>query len=370
MRLLGLSLVVACGSGASAPVQPVDRCDPVASSTVQHRTEAGFVRIEHHFTPARCQGQGKEQVSLIARIALPSPPSSCPIGQVALRTWDQGRGVNEVLPTVVQALDPDSRTRLMHAMTDLGPATEAFVIGCPADWLLVETAAHGERPRTQLLVGNQPTNQHPAVSFSEVPTVPAVQTNHVEHAECLGWTEPRAARWVGRSFGTGTMPGPDWLYSLALGRVGDRATLVVEAKSAVKPSRGTARDWQCQAAVRMTGSVEEHGSTSILHLTEDGQPTRRYDVTCVARTVRVAGADAVRVDVPSNQEGCRRHRWMPATTTNRHVLECKGLPPGFHDMFASDEPGLEHLTVDEDDCWDPVDSLRAIAHDGRIAPSR
>jgi len=327
------------------------------------------VRIEHHFTPASCKGEGQEQVSLLARIALPSSPSSCPIGQVALRSWDRGRGVNELLPKVVEALDPDSRNKLTHAMSELGPTSEAFVIGCPAEWLLVETAAHGEPPRTQLFVGNQPTTQHPAVSFSDV-TSPPAPAPHVEHTDCLGWTEPRAARWTGRSFGTGTMPGPDWLYSFALGRDGDRATLVVEAKSAAKPSGGAARAWQCRAAVRMTGSVEEHGSTSILHLTEDGQPTRHYDVTCVARTVRVANADAVRVEVPSTQEGCRRHRWMPATTTNRHALECKGLPPGFHDMFASEEPGLEHLTLDEDDCWDPAESLRAIAKDGRFAPSR
>jgi hypothetical protein len=110
----------------------------------------------------------------------------------------------------------------------------------------------------------------------------------------------------------------------------------------------------------------------VLRLAAAATPSEVHEVTCTPRDLRVASARAVRVAVPSTMEGCKANRWAPAANVTRRGLECtaEGVVWWTSPVFASAAPGLEHLTLDEDDCGDPAQALRVIAADGAVAPVR
>lgn len=328
------------------------------------------MHLEEHRTRLACNGPSPDEVTPLAQIALPATPSGCPVGQVALRSWEQGQGFQAALPGFVATLAPETLAAVSQALTRFAGSAEAFVIACPregqADWLFVD--AKGTEPRAQLFIDNalSPAHHHPQVTFAGAPPEPVVAPAPVP-PQCAGLANPG---WVARFFSTGMMPGPHRQRTWALSRSADRATLVIEEKKAGK-SNGAPPHWQCERSTRFEGSVTERGA-QLLFTFQDGDGF--HEVTCTPRTLRVANAQAVRVPVPSNQEGCNRNRWSPAATVQKRALVCTSKnDPGAGwgaVVFAAPPPGLEQLTLDEDDCWDPADSLRLVPADGGFAPVR
>jgi hypothetical protein len=124
----------------------------------------------------------------------------------------------------------------------------------------------------------------------------------------------------------------------------------------------------------LTGTVVERGAQLVFRLSEAGKPSDFHEVICTPRTLSIARADAVRVPVPSNEEGCNAHRWAPAASAKRNVLSCTSNDPSWshlrHEVFVSDVPGIEHVTLDNDDCGDRATALRIIPRDSGVAPAR
>jgi hypothetical protein len=144
-------------------------CDPASSLIVRHRTDGPMVRLELHQTTLSCDEAPVETVTPLAQITLPPPTSSCPVGQVGLRSL--GQGFEEPLKPFLSSLTEESRAELSQALQSFAEAADAFVVACPtrgrADWLLVETTPHTARPRLQLFVRERlsPDRRHPAVHF-------------------------------------------------------------------------------------------------------------------------------------------------------------------------------------------------------------
>ena len=132
--------------------------------------------------------------------------------------------------------------------------------------------------------------------------------------------------------------------------------------------------WQCAESLRLTGKVEEHYGKLVFTFEDAARPLDPQRVTCKPRSLTVAAATAVRVPIPSDQEGCNRNRWSPAPGVGTQAFECiaEYVAGGeSRPIFVSRAPGLEHVTIDGDDCWEPADSLRVVAsEDGEPAPTR
>lgn len=172
--LLGVSCAAARADN-QAPASIAGRhepCDPASTVEVRHRTEGAFVHVEMVRARMDCEGPGAEDTTLLARIALPAAGSSCPIGQLALRMWDDGRNVAKTLPAFVSTLRRESLAEVSDTLAKFGERGSAFVVECPgsgrADWLLVETSPRGSMPRVELFIDDRisPARQHPRVSFS------------------------------------------------------------------------------------------------------------------------------------------------------------------------------------------------------------
>ncbi len=170
------------------------------------------------------------------------------------------------------------------------------------------------------------------------------------------------------------MPGPRWLTTFALGRDGNRATLVIQKKTADKtPTTGAAWEWKCKQSTMLAGTIEDRKGELAFRFQDASRSSADREVVCVARNIRVAEAKAVRVSVPSAEEGCNKHRWSSKARVNRAALVCTSKDHDWvewprREVFAGPVPGIEHITLDEDDCFDPVDSLRVMQANGELAP--
>jgi hypothetical protein len=364
-----LLLACACTVKRVQPEEVSDQrpCGSLTEVHVEHRTDGARVVVELRALHIECEGAKPDELVPVADISLPSPPSSCPVGQVALRTDRTGQAATEVLPEFVHTLSPEVVVEVSKALKQFTQPAEAFVIDCPmernADWLLVEANWDPRARRGLLFLGNERSfaRHHPRVSFAGEPPEPpppvvAPPPPHIA-AQCAGLEHPT---WVGRFFSDGVTPGPHFLKTWALRRERDRATLVIESMRADK-TKGTPLEWSCEASSRFEGTATESRGGLLFH-SDAGM-----DVTCTWRSLRIANATAKRVSVPSDQEGCNKHRWSPAPSSTQRALVCTEKD-GSERAFLASPPGLEHVTFDEDDCWDAADSLRAVGRDGGFAP--
>lgn len=147
-------------------------CDPFVETTVRHRTEGTSVVVEAQRSRGGCREPVTTTSTPLARIRLSSTPSSsCPIGQVGLRSLTGGHGFEKSLPAFVASLEQESLAEVSQALMSFADAAEAFVIACPspghADWLFVETNARGEAPLVQLFIANRLSSAraHPRVTL-------------------------------------------------------------------------------------------------------------------------------------------------------------------------------------------------------------
>jgi len=179
-----------------------------------------------------------------------------------------------------------------------------------------------------------------------------------------------AQRWTGRAVTTGIMPGPSHLTTRILQRNQDVATLVVQEHHTTTKDRGQDDQphggWACVSSTTYQGTVSG-GKRMTLRLTSDGGETS--ELVCTKRSVRVAGAQARRIRVPSTEEGCNASRWQPAKRRTLEVLACVSASDPEGTPFFVAAAGVEHVTYDNDDCGDPTTALRAVAKDGAIAPA-
>lgn len=409
MRFLAvLPVLVACATVvAPPPVEEVNGpvCLPFTRHAVRVRSEGTVAQVEWVRTTMGCDGPAADVVETLARIEASAATDVCPVGQVALRTWERGQGSEAVRPALLSSLDEASHLALAQALSQFAESAAAVVIACPApgraDWLLVDTAPRGEPPRLSLFLANvlSSDRSHPAVTFGDGPAPPASPApptrpatsaigEPVAPAECNGLPESMTTRWSARFLSTGVTPGPDFRRDFLFGRNGTKAALAIEVRRTLRrDDPGPAREWMCERAVLLTGTLTARGEGFEFRLVEEGSADVPRTVTCTTRSLRVANAHAVRVEIASEQEGCHKHRWSPAATQRVQALECR-LSPSVADETSADEamgeagwvdwtfdrvfisaaPGLEHLTLDEDDCWDPADSLRFVPADGSIAP--
>lgn len=172
------------------------------------------------------------------------------------------------------------------------------------------------------------------------------------------------AQWVERTYFTSTLPGPDGLDSVSLQLDGGSATLVFEHR--LQPKRET--DWRCAKSSTLTGT----------RTVKNGVTTLRFDdltLTCTKKTLHVAPVGALRVQVPSIEEDCWRHRWKTSRKVEVPALVCK-TPKTPDPVFITTytfaaPPGLERLVVEADNCGsgDLVYApLRLVAPDGGVLP--
>jgi hypothetical protein len=215
-----------------------------------------------------------------------------------------------------------------------------------------------------------PSSPNPTASVTASAPVPPTPV------DCSDSSVVEGTRWIARLISTGDMPGPHWLRSYTLGRAADHATLLIQEQRADKaPADGTSWSWECTRSMVFTGTVTERGGQLRFQLTDANAPSKVRQVTCAPRTLRVARATAVRVAQRSTEEGCKKHRWQPAADIAQGALVCNTTDPdwvawGGHTIFAGRAPGLEHLTLDEDDCGDPTEALRLVPPSGAFAPVR
>jgi len=364
-------VLVACASPARHAATQRETCDDAEQQRIVHRTEQGQVVIEVEGTSLCQDSHPAPRVTQLAQIQLPASPSSCPIGKLAMRSWDR-REVKEILPAFTATLSRESSAELHDAMMRFAPIVEAFVIDCPssgnADWLLVTPRSDAGEARAELFIRNELAvgQQHPAVRLPGrvVATPPPTQPTQRKQGDCTEAIEQKGEGFVGRRISTSTMAGPSRQKTYALARAGDKATLVIHEKSAKKLDA----TWRCEQSTMLQGTVSKRGGALLLHLS-DGSGT--FELTCTQRHRTVAPATAIRVSVPSTNEGCQAHRWKPAPNVARSVLECTTTPGAWWSedpLFLANVPGVEHVTFDEDDCGDPAAALRAMPSDGRIAP--
>ena len=386
MRTLAMvTVLAACGATPSPPPEmPVreDRdppCLPYVERSVRARTDGGAVLLEQVTSPSSCGGGGPQTVSPLARIALPSSPTECPIGQLAVRMWSRGHGSENTLPAFVAALDSSQHAALRQQMMYFAEGTQAYVIDCPskghADFVLVETTPVNDRPRIELFVGSTllPMQAHPRVTFlggdgaalqREAP--PPSSAPPPKTGDCSESLAQGRVRWLGRAIITGEMPGPSNLRTYAIGRDGDKVTIVIQHQIS-NHRKGERFAWRCEESTTLTGTASQQGKTLVFHVADGKTPGEPIDVTCTPRDLRVARANAVRVAIPSTMEGCKANRWARSPNVTQRALAC--TIDGTQ-LFVSAAPGLEHVTLDEDDCGDPTLALRVIARDGAVAPVR
>ncbi len=203
---------------------------------------------------------------------------------------------------------------------------------------------------------------------------------------CAEVAEPAEASWRGRAISTGTMPGPHWLRTVALTLSGTNAVLTLRELTAQRrPADGRAWTWTCRHAERHVASVERRRDTLVLTFAPaQGGAASPVRVTCRSESTRLARPDDVRVEQPSPHEGCHRHVWSTALRDARTLMICSTsldapLSPlwigtfNFEDgaaraTFLGAGGGVEHLTIDEDDCESPRKALRWVPKDGGFAP--
>jgi hypothetical protein len=223
-----------------------------------------------------------------------------------------------------------------------------------------------------------PASAFDAGRSGPIPTasVTASTPVHAPAVDCSDSGVVEDTRWIARLLTTGDMPGPHWLRSYKLGRSADRATLLIQEQQAdKKPADGTTWSWNCTRSMLLTGTVTERGGQLLFQFTEATAPSKVHEITCAPRDLRVARAMAVRVDERSTEEGCNKHRWRPAANVVQSALVCNTKDEywgdwGSRTIFAGRPPGLEHVTLDEDDCFDPAEALRLIPASGAFAPVR
>ncbi len=357
---------------------------PFTQRDVHGRIDGASVLIEQHSSSGSCEGRSETTVTALAKIALPAAPSACPIGQVVLRMWDRGHGSEDKHPAFVASLTSEQRAELRHKLMYFADGAEAYVIDCPSaghgDYLLVETVPRSEIPQLGLFVGNEllEHRQHPRVSFFDangaalpVATPPPVAALPSKSGDCSESLTPGRVRWLGRQLSTGQMPGPSRLRTYAIGRDGGNATIVIQHQTAAK-AKDAAFAWRCEESMTLTGTVTERGKHLVFQVADSKSPKDVHEVTCTPRDLRVARERAVRVAVPSTMEGCKANRWQPAANVAMRGYECTAASAVWWQspVFASSAPGLEHLTIDEDDCGAPSQALRVSTRDGAIAPVR
>ncbi|MCX5743960.1 MAG: hypothetical protein NT062_15830 [Proteobacteria bacterium] len=337
---------------------------------------------------ASCDGSPTTNVTVLAKIERPSVPTACPIGELALRV---GPDIEDrVMPAFLDTLARDrvaEAARALRRFADAAneSAAEAFVVKCTgtsADWLFVQTVPRGEgRPQVALFVNNElrleptrPLVVPLAAVAATIPTAPPRTTG-----DCTEPIDPSATRWIGRALSTGVMPGPSRLETYVLARAQDRATVIMQSTSATNPTPPAAYDlptgaWRCDRSTTLTGTVVERNKELVLRLAEASSPTVVHEVICTRRRLAVVGADAVRVPIASRMEGCNAHRWVPAGTTTRNALSCVSHDTTWghfqNEVFLGDAPGIEHVTLDNDDCGDPTSALRALRKGNGVATVR
>jgi hypothetical protein len=342
-------------------------CLPVAEVLVQTRVDGPVVRVETNRRLHGCSGAPVDHLEPLATITRPVDASSCPVGQVAARASGPDKPHEVLLPGFVAGW-------LWGPLERLAGHAEAIVIGCPAprqtDWLLVETAPLGdERPRLALLVdaASRYDGRDARVAFwpALVPEVPEPRpAPPVRPPPPPCTASDRAPTWFGRHLWVGWGNGPTNRRTVVIGRSGTAAWLTIEAFATAK---GGAQEG-CTQVARLEGTVVEIEGRQIFRFAglEEGE----VSVTCRPRAMRVATSRAVRVAVPSSQEGCSRHRWKPAPSVEVRALECRSdtWEELKEPVFLAAGAGLEHVTCDGDDCWAPEEALRVIAPDRSVAP--
>lgn len=383
-----LGVLVACGSPSPAPERPEPErrdppCLPFMQRNVIARADGASVVIEQHSSSGSCEGRSDTTVTPLARITLPATPTACPIGQVVLRMWSGGHGSEDKHPAFMASLTSEQRAELRQKLMYFADTAEAFVIDCPSaghgDYLLVEIVPRSEMPQLGLFVGNQLLEHrvHPRVTFFDangVAMAPApIAAAAASRGDCSESLTPGKTRWIGRAVTTGMMPGPSRMRTYAIGRDGDNAAIVIQHHIADKANaKPGAFEWRCDESMTLTGTVTERGKHLVFQVAHGGAPKEVHAVTCTPRDLRVARARAVRVEIPSTMEGCKANRWQPAANVAMRAYECTAEDVVWWQspVFASTAPGVEHLTIDEDDCGAPSLALRVSTRDGAIAPVR
>ncbi len=332
-------------------------CLSASTTTLTTHREGAFVILEAVITKDTCNPSAPVEVRRLATLAAPAPDQRCPVGELALQY--QAHGGFEA-SAFASTLEPESVLRAKRALERFAPeAAQAVVAACPtpsgADYVFV---AHDGRvarfERGELRGAEEPA-----------PLPPPSPQPLTETGDC---TEPMGQgtqRWLGRALSTGVMPGPARLRVWAIDRRGAQALLVMKHHQSPTPGDGS---WSCVGSSSLSATVVERGRQVEFQLS-DGRAVR-----CLRRTVALAGANALRVPAPGppTNEGCNQHRWATPPQVRRPVLECTSddVIDFDHPVFLAEWPGVEHLTLDEDDCGDPLEALRLVPKDGAVAPTR
>jgi hypothetical protein len=332
-------------------------CLPGSTIEVVARVDGALVRLERHTSTSRCQGAPVETVVPVAAITLPAEGPRCPVGQVAARA-----GRHEVLLAV------GGGPWLWEALDGLAPTAEAFVIGCPTpertDFLLLERAPRGAEPKVALLVDEvlRFDRRDARVAFwpSLVPEPPAPPLSGPRvpaRVPCA--TAGATPTWFARERSVGVGAWPPGQRTVAIGRSGTQAWVTIEQRTAAKGD--------CEQVASLEGTVAEVEGQQVFRFTQGEQVIW---LTCRPRPLTVASSRALRVNAPSDQEGCNRHRWKPAPSVPVTALECRSddWVEWRQPVFLGPGAGLEHVTSDHDDCWAPEEALRALEAGRALAP--
>ncbi len=378
-----LILLTACASTGHLTVTPDDPphpCDEATVSLLRRRVEGERVHLEIQRERLSCRGANELTTEPLVEILISDAPPSCPIGQVALRSWDHGHGHEEPLKDFLATLDREHVAELAQALLYFADDAQALVIDCPApgraDWLFVDSTPRGPYTKAQLFLGNalSVSRRHARVRFAGAPTeeLPepppqvAAPAPPDEVPVCGVALPPATRQWFGARTSISILPGPNTKQTFVLGRTGAHVSLDIEGweSSGVK-QKPPVLDWQCRHVARLAGTVREEGKVLVLSFTDATTPAP-YELRCTPRTVKVASARAVKVPVPSKHEDCAAHRWSPAASARVRVLECAWVempsrPWLAEQLWLGAAPGVEHFTLEADDCEDPVDSLRQLA---------
>lgn len=211
-------------------------------------------------------------------------------------------------------------------------------------------------------VPDEPTTGHPVAS----------QLTPRSPLTCdLPPLEPGATRWLARQLSTGTMPGPSHLHTFVLDHVGDQVRWTEFTQRAHKPGPPgpelPPKEWSCAEAVTTTAVVERTTKRELV--VNFTVPNERYSMRCERRRLGVAPPDARRQPLRQLDESCKRSRWETEARQQVDALVCVQSAAGSVTIFGA-APGVEHVTMDEDDCGDPTLALRRVGPDGAIRTVR
>lgn len=342
-----------------------------ASYTVSRRVEGENALIEATGHTVACGPSRPIEPIVMVTIPLPATPTACPVGELALQHKGEA-GTTVQLATFIGSLDERARTESMRQLASYASRrnreeADAFVVSCaPLRFVFVDGGRSQTEPRWEGWTYEPAAPEDTSIATAPPPSSPSSPPPTIPSPHgCRVPPLPKGAtRWIGRSLLTGIMPGPSRLTTVVVDDAGgrqDQVQITTFSELATKPTNTGApvevppTNWSCGESSVIEGTIRRQrgGFTIELAGTEP--------LTCKQRRVSVAAPATLRLELPQLDESCKRSKWAK-TGPQREVMECEGA----FRAILSRGAGVEHVTIDEDDCGDPTKALREIAADGAV----